>query len=92
VIKSFRCAETEKVFNLYRSRVFGNVAQVALRRLKLLDAATGLNTLVSNPGNHLEAMKRERQGQHNIRINDRYRICFEWRDGNAYNVEIVDYH
>ncbi len=92
VIKSFRCAETKKIFHLERSRKFGNLSQIALRRLKLLDAATSLPFLACNPGNHLEALKRDRVGQHSIRINDQFRVCFEWRDGDAFSVEIVDYH
>ena len=92
VIQSFRCDETERVFNLERSRKFGNVAQVALRKLKMLDAAAALDDLARFPGNRLEALKGDRAGQHSIRVNDQFRICFVWRDGNAHEVEIVDYH
>ena len=70
---------------------FKIVERSALIRLRLLHSATSLNDL-RLPGLHLEPLKADRKGQHRIRINDRYRICFEWRDGDAYNVEIVDYH
>jgi proteic killer suppression protein len=64
----------------------------ARRKLKMLDDATSLNDLAALPRNRLEALRRDRKGQHSIRINDQYRICFEWRDGDAHDVEIVDYH
>ena len=64
----------------------------ARRELKMLDDATSLNDLAALPGNRLEALRGDRKGQHSIRINDQYRICFEWRAGDAHNVEIVDYH
>jgi proteic killer suppression protein len=92
VIQSFRCYETERVFRLEGSRKFGNIAQVALRKLKMLDAATVLEDLARFPGNRLEALKGDRKGQHSIRVNDQFRVCFAWRDGNAHGVEIVDYH
>lgn len=92
MIKSFRCDETERVFHLDHSRKFGNIAQVALRKLKMLDAATVLEDLARFPGNRLEALKGDREGQHSIRVNDQFRIRFVWRDGNAHAVEILDYH
>ncbi|HEX8986123.1 MAG TPA: type II toxin-antitoxin system RelE/ParE family toxin [Bryobacteraceae bacterium] len=92
MIESFRCAETEKVFNLERSRVFGNIAQVAVRRLVMLNEAEELRDLASVPGNRLEALKDDRKGQHSIQINDQFRVCFRWESGNAHDVEIVDYH
>jgi len=92
VIQSFRCHDTERVFRLESSRKFGNIAQVALRKLKMLDAATVLEDLARFPGNRLEALKGDREGQHSIRVNDQFRGCFLWRDGNAHAVEIVDYH
>lgn len=64
----------------------------AFKKLAILNAAVSLDNLKVPPGNHLEALRRNRSGQHSIRINDQYRICFEWRDGNAFAVEIVDYH
>ena len=82
----------EKLFNDYRIRRFQAVETVARRKLKMLDDATNLNDLVALPGNRLEALRGDRKGQHSIRINDQYRIFFEWRNGDAHNVEIVDYH
>lgn len=73
------------------SRRFQSIEKAARIRLELLDAATSLRDL-ELPGLRLEALKGDRKGQHSIRINDQFRICFEWRDGDAYNVEIVDYH
>ncbi len=74
------------------SRRFGTIQRVALRRLRQLDAAAQLRDLAAPPGNRLEALHGAREGQHSIRINDQWRICFVWQDGNAYDVEIVDYH
>jgi proteic killer suppression protein len=92
VIRSFRCNETEKVFKRERSRKFGNLADVALRKLLALNAAKELRDLRVPPGNELEALKGDRQGQHSIRVNKQFRICFVWKTGNAEEVEIVDYH
>lgn len=93
VIQSFRCPDTERLFR-QRERVarFANIESVARRRLDALDSAATLRDLLARPGNRLEALKRERAGQHSIRINDQYRVCFRWSDGRAYDVEIVDYH
>jgi len=71
---------------------FQSVERAALRKLEMLHAATQLRQLTAVPGNRLEALKGDRRGQHSIRINDRFRICFVWRAGNAYDVEITDYH
>lgn len=93
MIKSFRCKETEKVFLRQRSdRFTTNVYRIALRKLLLLDAAEKLEDLRIPPGNRLEKLLGNRQGQHSIRINDQWRICFRWSEGDAYDVEIVDYH
>ena len=92
MIRSFRCNETEKVFKRERSRKFGNLADVALRKLLALNAAKELRDLRVPPGNELEALKGDRQGQHSIRVNKQFRICFVWKTGNAEEVEIVDYH
>jgi proteic killer suppression protein len=92
MIHSFLSAETE---DLFHSRVvprFRNIERVARRKLLQLHAATLLETLKVPPGNHLEALTRDRKGQHSIRINDPWRICFVWRVDGAYQVEIVDYH
>ena len=93
MIRSFRDKETRKLFDRERSRaVPGALKKPALRRLLILDAAESLEDLRVPPGNRLEKLKGDRSGQHSIRINDRYRICFVWRDGAADAVEIVDYH
>ena len=93
MIKTFRNKETEKIFNRLISRKLSlNIQHLARRKLVLLDAATELNALRVPPGNRLEALKGDRKGQHSIRINDQWRICFKWKAGDAYNVEIADYH
>ena len=92
MIRTFRCAETERLFNGLRSAKFRSIERVALRRLEMLNAAVNLSVLSAVPGNRLEVLKGDRRGQHSIRINDQWRICFEWRQGDAYEVEIVDYH
>jgi toxin HigB-1 len=92
VIRSFRCPETERLFFRESVRRFKAIERQALRKLDLLDAAPDMRTLGTLPGTRLEKLKGNRLGQHSIRINDQWRICFEWRDGHAYSVEIVDYH
>jgi len=91
MIRSFRCAETEKLFLGIRSRKFQAIERTANRKLFQLHSATTLSDLRS-PGNSLEALTGDRAGQHSIRISDQYRLCFVWRNGEALNVEIVDYH
>jgi toxin HigB-1 len=90
VIVSFKDAETEKIFNGIRSRKFEVVAKAAYRKLAILHSAAALHDLKS-PGLQLEALREDRAGRHSIRINERYRICFVWQDGQAVDVEIVDY-
>jgi len=92
VIKTFRCEETKKLYRRIRSKRFQAVERMAQRKLRQLDIATELRDLAAPPGNRLEALHGNREGQHSIRINDQWRICFLWRNGDAYNVEIVDYH
>jgi len=92
VIKSFRSKDTERLHTREPVKRFRAVERVAQRRLRQLDSAAELRDLASPPDNHLEALKGDRAGQHSIRINDQWRICFVWRDGDAYDVEIVDYH
>jgi len=93
MIKSFKSAETEKIFRGQFSRQLPqDIQRVAARKLEQLHAATMLDTLRVPPGNRLEAVIHDRQGQHSIRVNDQWRVCFVWRDGDAYEVEIVDYH
>lgn len=93
MIKNFKCKETEKLFNReFIKRLSPAIQPVALRKLKILDAATIIDTLKVPPGNRLEALKGDRKGQHSIRINDQWRICFIWDSGDAFDVEIIDYH
>ena len=92
MIRSFRSRDTEALFadvEVPRSRAFERIAR---RKLLYLHRARSLRDLQVPPGNHLETLKRDRKGQHSIRINDQWRICFIWRQGDAYDVEIVDYH
>jgi proteic killer suppression protein len=93
MIKSFRDRDAERLFERRSTRRLGaEVQKVALRKLRMLDAAAGLDDLRVPRGNRLERLSGDRSGQHSIRINDRWRICFRWRDGDAHDVEIVDYH
>jgi proteic killer suppression protein len=93
VILSFACEETERVFRAELSRRFPpDIQRRARRKLLGLHAATELRHLIVPPGNRLEALKGDRKGQHSIRVNDPWRICFRWREGNAYDAAIVDYH
>ncbi len=92
MIQSFRSRDTEQLHSRQRVKRFLAIERVAQRKLRQLDSAAELRDLAAPPGNRLEALKGDRQGQHSIRINDQWRICFVWRDGNAYDVEIVDYH
>jgi len=93
VIKSFRDKETEKIFSRERSRRLPpDIQQVALRKLRMLNRAVTLEDLRIPPANRLEKLAGDRVGQYSIRINDQWRICFEWRDRDALNVEIADYH
>lgn len=92
MIQSFRDRQTEALFRGERVNRFAFIAAVVLRKLDMLDAATGLGDLRSPPGNRLEALKGDRAGQHSIRINDQWRICFVWTNDGPTDVEIVDYH
>ena len=92
MIKSFCSEETARLHARQRVKRFRSFERVAQRKLRQLDSATSLLDLASPPGNRLEALRGDRRGQHSIRINDQWRICFIWRDGDAYDVEIVDYH
>lgn len=91
-IRSFNCPDTQAFFAGRRVRKFVNFASVASRKLQQLDSAATLEFLRSPPGNRLEPLHGNRAGQHSIRINDQYRICFVWTDDGPTNVEIVDYH
>lgn len=92
MIRSFRCRETENLFHGRAVPRFVRIAGTAIRKLQQLHAATSLDFLRVPPGNRLEKLSGDREGHYSIRINDQFRICFEWRDGHAWNVEIVDYH
>jgi len=93
MIKSFKDKETEKLFNRYFSKKLPQKLQhLARRKLVMLDAAPELNALRIPPGNRLEALKGDRKGQHSIHINEQWRVCFRWKTGDAYDVEIADYH
>ncbi len=93
MIASFKDAGAQELYEAGRSRrVPSDIQRVALRKLKYLNNAEDLNDLRVPPGNRLEALSGDREGQHSIRINDQYRICFVWKDGQFHEVEIVDYH
>ena len=92
MIHSFACADTETLFNSHNVARFKNIERVARRKLLQLHAATELNTLKIPPGNQLEGLKGDRKGQHSIRINAQWRLCFVWKSDGAHQVEIVDYH
>jgi len=93
VIKTFNCKETEKIFNRNFSKKFPqDIQRVALRKLRMINRAEILNDLKVPPANRLEALRGNKKGQYSIRINDQWRICFKWKDGEVHDVEIVDYH
>jgi len=92
MIKSFKCKDTEELFLTGVNRRFANLRSVACRKLDMVDAAYELVDLRSPPGNRLEALRGDRAGQHSIRINDQWRVCFVWNGHDAHDVEITDYH
>jgi proteic killer suppression protein len=92
VIKSFKTEDTEHLFNDERVNQWRSIESVARRKLKMLHVAARLDDLRVPPGNRLEKLEGDRKGYYSIRINDQYRVCFEWREGDAYSVEITDYH
>lgn len=92
MIKTFADKDTEALFSGVRVRRFVNFESPARRKLEYLDAAGELEDLRVPPGNRLEGLKGDRAGQHSIRVNDQFRVCFHWQDGDAYGVEICDYH
>lgn len=92
MIQSFKCSDTEALFNGKRVAHFVNFERAALRKLEQLDLASLIEDMRSPPGNRLEALKGDRAGQWSVRINDQWRVCFRFENGNALDVEIVDYH
>lgn len=92
MIRTFRDADTEALFLGRRVRRWTSIETVAMRKLAMLNRAARIVDLRIPPGNRLEALKHERAGQYSIRINGQYRVCFVWRNGDAHDVEIVDYH
>ncbi|MDR1848871.1 MAG: type II toxin-antitoxin system RelE/ParE family toxin [Zoogloeaceae bacterium] len=91
-IQSFKCKDTKALFERSLPKRFVNIESVARRKLEQLNMAGCLSDLRIPPGNRLEALLNDRAGQHSIRINDQWRVCFVWRDGEVFEVEIVDYH
>ena len=93
MIKTFKCKETEKIFNCkFSKKLPHDIQGRALIKLHSLDIAEDIKDLLIPPSNKLEQLSGDRKGQYSIRINDQYRVCFSWVDNNAYDVEIVDYH
>ncbi|MGV7235693.1 MAG: type II toxin-antitoxin system RelE/ParE family toxin [Nitrosomonadaceae bacterium] len=93
MIKSFKCRETERIYQgRFSHRLPRDIQRLAARKLEMLAAASQLQSLRIPPSNRLEKLKGNRSGQHSLRINDQWRICFVWKSGDAYDVEIVDYH
>ena len=92
MIQSFKCGDTQRLYQRHRVARFGNIEAVARRKQDQLDAATELRDLASPPGNRLERLAGDRAGQHSIRINDQWRVCFVWTAEGPKDVEIVDYH
>ena len=92
MIRSFKSPDAEALFNGKRVAKFANIESVATRKLQMLDDAVELRDLLAPPANRLEALKGERKGQHSIRINDQWRVCFVWTPGGPEQIEIVDYH
>ena len=92
MISSFKCKDTQELYETGENRRFASIARVALRKLDMLAAVTMVETLRVPPGNRLEQLRGNRAGQWSVRINDQWRVCFSWSGTNAENVEIVDYH
>jgi len=92
MIKNFKCKDTDKLFEDIDVKRFRAISKQARMKLEILSAAVSLNSLRIPPGNQLEKLKGDKRGQHSIRINKQWRICFVWKNNNAFDVEIVDYH
>ncbi|PIR12840.1 plasmid maintenance system killer [Candidatus Falkowbacteria bacterium CG11_big_fil_rev_8_21_14_0_20_39_10] len=93
MIKSFKCREAQKIYNReYSRKLPQKIQKTAIRKLWMINAAASLSDLRLPPANCLEPLKGGRKGQYSIRVNDQWRICFKWAEGDAYNIEIIDYH
>jgi len=92
MIQSFGSADTKRLFQQGFARRFSGIERSTLRKLEIIDSAKELGDVAAIPGNRMEALKGSRKGQYSIRINDQWRICFVWKEGDAHDVEIVDYH
>lgn len=92
MIRSFRCKDTQRLFETGKTRRFSKIKAAAERKLIMLEAAETLEDLKSPPGNRLEPLSGDREGQHSVRINKQWRVCFRWTDDGPVDVEIVDYH
>lgn len=92
MIRSFADEETRQLYLTGKSRRFGNIARAAARKIEAVDFAKALDDLRNPPGNHLEKLHGDREGEYSIRVNDQYRVCFRWQGEDAWNVEVVDYH
>lgn len=92
MIKTFKCAATQALADGERVKRFANIAAIARRKLRQLEIAARLENLRVAPGNRLEALKGDRAGQHSIRVNDQFRVCFQWTSAGAEDIEIADYH
>ena len=92
MIKSFKCKDTERLFNDIEVSIFKAVSRNARRKFEILNSTLSLQSLRVPPGNQLEQLKGKRRGQFSIRINDPWRICFKWRGGDAFDIKIIDYH
>ena len=93
MIKTFKCKETEKIYNRqYSKKLPREIQRKTMKKLWMIDASPDIDSLRSPPSNHLEVLKGSRKGQYSIRINKQWRICFRWESGNAFDIEIVDYH
>ncbi|HMD22174.1 MAG TPA: type II toxin-antitoxin system RelE/ParE family toxin [Alloacidobacterium sp.] len=92
MVRSFADKETERIAQRFHSRRFAAIERIAFRKLRQIENVIRVEELAEPPGNRLEKLRGDREGQWSIRINDQWRICFAWRDGDAYEVEIVDYH
>jgi proteic killer suppression protein len=92
MIRSFADKETERVFDRWHSRRYAAIERIAFRKLRQIHSVSKIEELSMPPGNRLEKLRGDRAGQWSLRVNDQFRICFAWRDGDAYDVEITDYH